>query len=284
MNNKYLWLMAALLGTVMVLPGISCGDDDNTTPDDGGHDARDDAGADTSEHCPPTAIAGGISEMRLRQLNITSPTTMVNVVLQGLITDSLERELFVWLLRFDGLESGTVHLETGSGQKVPGTTCTYEFLRSAFPPDSMTMTETGLDFELSGPPIARLDVPMWSEGTAYPDPPLLTLPLRELDISGTFSADHLFVGSYDAVGDLWTDGGLLQGKITVDDAKATVIDLLGMTLCGLISEARGVASDPTDDCQGDPTTWPNAPDTTVDGQPAYNLSGTIAASPVYIND
>jgi hypothetical protein len=285
MNNKYLWLLAALVGSLMVLPGISCGDDDNNNPtDDGGADIRDDSGGgDTGETCPPTSFSGGVVEMRLRRLNVTSPPAMDNVVLQQLITDSLDRELFIWLLRFDGIGSGTLNLQTGSGEKVPGTTCTYQYLAPTYPPDSMTMTETGSAVELSGDPIAQLDVPMWSEGTAFPEPPLLTLPLRELDISGTFSADHLTIGTYDPIGEEWTDGGLLVGKITVDDAKATVIDALDMTLCGLIANESNAAG-PSDDCTGDPTTWTNPPDTTVGTAPAYNLQGTISASVVYINE
>ena len=289
MSNKYLWLVAALVATLMVLPGISCGDDDDTNPtDDGGADIRDDSGGgDTGENCTSPTFPSGTVEMRLRRLSVTSPPAMDNVVLQQLITDSMDRELFIWLLRFTGVGSGELTLQTGSGEKVPSTTCTYRYLAPTYPPDEMTMTESGSAFELSGTAIPQLDVPMWSEGTAFPDPPLLTLPLRELDISGTFSADHLTIGTYDAVAEEWTDGGLLVGKITVNDAKATVIEDLDMTLCGLIANESNAAG-PSDDCTGDPTTWTNPPDTTVvtgtGTEPAYNLTGTISASAVYVNE
>jgi hypothetical protein len=64
--------------------------------------------------------------------------------------------------------------------------------------------------------------------------------------------------------------------------NATVIEDLGMTLCGLVANAQGVPADPSDDCQGDPTTWRYPPDTTVGTEPAYNMSAAIAASPVCI--
>ena len=123
---------------------------------------------------------------------------------------------------------------------------------------------------------------MWAEGEAFPDPPLLILPLSELDLSGTLSADRLLIGSYDTLVEEWTDGGTIHAKITVNDAKATIIDLLGMTLCGLLSGQAGVAGDPTDDCIGDSTTWTRPPDTAVGTEPAYAMTATYAASAVYV--
>jgi len=108
------------------------------------------------------------------------------------------------------------------------------------------------------------------------------MPLRELDISGTFSADHLNIGSYNVSTELWTTGGTLVGKMTVADAKATIIDALGMSLCGLISGDTGAPMNPADDCNEANRPWPNEPDATVGTDPAYNMSATIAASPVHI--
>jgi hypothetical protein len=260
--------------------GDADADADSDGDADDGRDAHDDG--PTVEECPPVSFPAGRTELRLTHLGITAPAAMRNVILQTLIDDSMEYEDFIWLLKFDGLGSGTLVLTTGAGAKVPGTTCTYQFLAPAYPPDSMTMVETGDDFDLSREPIARLDVPMWAEGTAYPEPPLLILPLRELSIEGTFNADHLGIGSYDGATGVWRDSGTLVGKITVYDAKATVIDVLGMTLCGLISRAVGIPGDPSDDCQGDPATWPNPPDTSVGSEPAYNTSGSISATAVHI--
>ncbi|MBI5499985.1 MAG: hypothetical protein HY907_07060 [Deltaproteobacteria bacterium] len=285
MNRKILWSVAIVGAMALVLSGISCGDDD-VNPSDGG-DVRDESGGgDVVDEggggaCPPTAIAGGISTMRLRRLNITAPEAMRNRILQQLINTSMDDELFIWLMRFDGIGSGTINLETGSGQAATAA-ATYSFLPDPYPPDSMIMAETDLDFSLSGDPIPRLDVPMWSEGDAFPDPPLLVLPLRELDISGTFSADHLTIGYFDETAADWVDGGLLQGKVTVADAQATVIEDLGMTLCGLISGNTGVASDPSDDCNPADRPWDNEPDAMVGTDEAYFMTGTISASAVCI--
>ncbi|MBN1769681.1 MAG: hypothetical protein JXB32_00350 [Deltaproteobacteria bacterium] len=242
----------------------------------------DDAGClPVSEICPRTEMPDGIAELRLRSLTIASPVALTNAVLQQLIADSLERNLFVWLLRLEGLGSGDAMLETGAGQLVPGASCTYRTLEPDYPPATAALVQTGMDFEFAGPPIARLDVPMWTEGTAYPDPPMLVLPLRELEVSGTLSADRLQIGSWNPVSEEWTDGGSLEAKITAADADATVIEALGMTLCGLLSGATGAPGDPADDCEGDPAAWPRPPDTTVGAAPAYAMTATFAASAVY---
>ncbi|MBI5488076.1 MAG: hypothetical protein HY905_12150 [Deltaproteobacteria bacterium] len=288
MNRKILWCVAIVGAMATVLSGISCGDDD-VNPSDGG-DVRDEGGggdvADVVDEggggaCPPTAISGGISTMRLRRLNVTLPEAMQGAVIKQLINGSMDDGSFIWLLRFEGIGTGEIVLETGSGQAT-GAADTYSFLPDPFLPDTMTMAEDVLDFSLTGDPIAELNVPMWEESTSYPAPPLLTLPLRELQISGTFSDDHLNIGVYDETAGDWIDGGFLEGKVTTADAQATVIDLLGMTLCGLVSGDVGLSGDPSDDCSEARHPWPQEPDTTVGTDPAYNFTGTIAASPVCI--
>ena len=282
MTNKTIWMvLLAGVALLVMLPGVSCGGDDGDPTDIGADDARD--VVDTGELCPPAANPA-IPETRLRTLNVTAPEAMRNRVLQSLINTSMENEDFLWLVRFTGVGTGTITMRTGSGGKVAGTACTYRFLEPTYPAREMTMAESGLDFALSGDPIAQLDVPLWSEGTAYPEDPMLVMPLRELEINGTFSSNHLYVGSYDAVSELWTDGGDLSGKMTVADTRLVVIPDLGMTLCGLLSGDTGVASDPSDDCTRDPSTWAHAPDTDVGGLPAYAMAATFAASPVHIQD
>jgi hypothetical protein len=283
-NNKGLWLLVAAAAMLAMLPGISCGDDDDVTPhDDGGVDVSDDSGGgDTAEQCPPTSFPSGTTEMRLTHLQITLPTALSSGLLQELVRTSMDNEDFIWLLTFEGIGSGSLTLTTGSGAKVAGTTCTYTLLAPDYPPDSMTMSETGLDFALSGTAIPVLNVPMWSEGTAYPEPPLLTLPLRELDISGTFNSTHTAIGAYDPDLGTGADGGVLVGKVAAVDAQATVISDLGITLCGLLSGETGVAGDPSDDCSGDPTTWDHPPDAMAGTLPAYNMSGTISAIAAHV--
>ncbi|MBN1773837.1 MAG: hypothetical protein JXB32_21430 [Deltaproteobacteria bacterium] len=291
MNNRTIWMLAALLAALAVVPGISCGDDDDdidVTTDDAGTDDTGDTTETTTGNCPETPDPA-VPELRLRTLTILSPTAMRNAVLQQLIFDSMENEDFLWLIRFTGKGTGTMTLRTGSGQEVAGRACTYSYLPAPYAPGEMQMTETGLSFALLGDPIAQIDVPMWSEGTAYPDPPLLTLPLRNLDIGGTFSADYLYIGSYNEGTDEWTEAGTLSGAVTAADAQATIIEDLGMTMCGLLSGSTGAPSNPADDCDGgppgwDPTSWLRPPDTEVGGEPAYSMTATFAASAVYIQD
>jgi hypothetical protein len=296
-NGTLARLLAAATIAAAVLLAFSCGDDDQEPRDDGGADdaavdVQDegggadgdaDADGDAGEDCDFAAPAT-LPEMRLRTLNVTAPDAMRNAILRGIINGAMDNESFIWLVRFTGVGTGTITLRTGSGGKVEGTDCTYRFLEPDYPAREMTCTESGLHFALSGEPIAQIGVPLWATGDSFPDPPLLTLPLRELDLSGDFSADHNYVGSYDDTTEEWTDGGLLVGKMTVEETKTVVIEDMTMTLCGLISGDTGVSSDWTDDCSRDPSTWDHPPDTTVGDEPAYNMSGTFAASPVHILD
>jgi hypothetical protein len=287
MKTQLRWL-AVLAMAAMTLPAVSCGDDDNT-PTDGGTDDTTrpdvtDTPTDTGENCTTFPPNPAVPTLRLRTMNVTAPAAMQNAILQALINDSMNDvpPLFVWLMEFNGVGTGTITLSTGSGRLQSGRNCTFEFLAPTYPPADITMYESGLEFSVLGDPIPRLDVPLWSTGSAYPDPPLLVMPLRELEFGGTFSSDHLFVGSFSASTEEWTDGGTITGKITVEDAKNVVIEDLGMNLCGLLSGDTRTSGNPADDCTSDPTTWTRQPDTTVGTDPAYRMSATFAASPVYI--
>ncbi|MDI7268341.1 MAG: hypothetical protein QME96_10135 [Myxococcota bacterium] len=285
-----MWLFASLLiGATALATG--CGDDGGGSPDVGADDGvtPDDGVApdvtDESDVPPgpcPTTPHPAVPEMRMAQLTLTSPPAMTGGLFQGIINTSMIEETFIWLIRFQGVGTGSIALTTGSGAKMAGTTCDYRFLAPDYPPETLTMSETGLDFELSGPPIESLGVAIWAEGDAYPDPPLIVLPLRELDIGGRFEANHLTVGSYNAGTDEWTDGGNLSGKITVADARAVPIDALGMSLCGLLSGDTGRPADTTDDCVDARRPWRNMPDTTVGGEDAYSLTGAFSATAVNI--
>jgi hypothetical protein len=208
---------------------------------------------DAGELCPP-APDPVIPELRLRTLTMVAPTAMTNVVLQQLIGISLEDELFIWLLRVTGTGTGAITLRTGGGQRVAGTGCTYRFLSPDYPPDELALTETGLDFAASADAIALLTVPIWAEGTAYPDPPWMILPLRELTLGGTFSADHLYVGSYDAALEEWTDDGTVLAKINWSAGAYTLPCLTCHAGLGasMLADNTGAVRAPNDRCASAP--------------------------------
>jgi hypothetical protein len=268
-------------------PGADADGDaaDGDAPEDApGADAdgdADDAGEDDGrEPCPRTPDPP-LSETRMRHIVMTAPTAMTSALFEGLLNDLLEAESFVWLTRIEGFGTGTLSATSGSGHKVEGEACAYTFFEEEWPPAEVLLTETGLDFELAGDPIPRVDVALWARGTTYPEPVLTVLPLRELRIQGTFSADHLWIGSWDPDSETWTDGGSLSAKITVADAMETPIISLGITLCGLLSGDTGDPRTLDDDCTR-PRPWTNEPDTTVDGEEAYSMAGTYAGSTIDI--
>ena len=46
----------------------------------------------------------------------------------------------------------------------------------------------------------------------------------------------------------------------------------------------GDASNPDDDCAGEPSRWPDPPDSTWEGEPAYNVSACFAAEQAIVVD
>jgi len=101
-------------------------------------------------------------------------------------------------------------------------------------------------------------------------------------INGTFSADRTTIGTQS--GGSWTCGAELTGMITVADAREVMIAEMSQHLCALLSGQVGDPSDPSDDCEGDPTTWPTPPDTEYMGEPAYAMEGCFAAEQVIVID
>ena len=249
------------------------GDGDVETEADGGDvPAEVPTGACPTEPDPPELLT------RMRHLTMTAPPAMAGALFGSLMNDLLDAESFVWLTRFTGFGTGTLTATTGSGHKVPGSECAYAYLAAEYPPADVTLSETGLDFATTGAPIPVVNVALWARGTTWPEEPLTVLPLRELTIHGTFSADHLSIGSCDAEGTC-IDGGGLESRVTVADAMATPIPSLGITLCGLLSGDVGAAGDMADDCTS-ARPWGAEPDTTVDGEDAWTLVGTFAGTAV----
>ena len=222
--------------------------------------------------------------MRLRSLRFTAPDVLTNLLLDNLLNDSLNVEppVFVWLIQLQSADGSTLRLRTGTGILVPGAIPTFRFAAPDYPPGDGLVRTAECSFEPTGDPIPRIAIAVWEEGAASPDPPWLVLPLREVEVGGTFNAEQPGIGTYDAATGAWSDGGTIVGKIAVADARSTVIDVLGMTLCGLLSRDDGVAGNPADDCASDPADWDYPPDTTAGTEPAWSATATYAASAVQI--
>jgi hypothetical protein len=262
------------------------GDDaeaDAAREDGGDAPAGDGDAADGTEEvaprtCPSTPDLPLVT-YRMRHLTMTAPLAMTNAVVNGLLNNLLDGESFVWLMQFADIGSGRPTVTTGSGHKVPDTECDYALLAEEYPPAVFEVTETGLDYVLSGPPVPLIQVALWASGTTWPGPPLTVLPLRELVIHGTFAAGHLAVGSCDEGTGECVDGASMAAKITVADARITPMPSLGVTLCGLISGDTQAPGDLTDDCTS-PRPWTHEPDTMVGAEEAWVLTDDYAATAV----
>jgi hypothetical protein len=110
---------------------------------------------------------------------------------------------------------------------------------------------------------------------------MLELPLKQVIVaSGTFSADRRTMGSPISCAE---GGGVLQGMITVDDAKGVVIEEMGLSLCGLLSGDRGSdMNSADDDCLRPIAEWSEQPDQELEGQPAFSMQACFSAEAVTI--
>jgi len=110
----------------------------------------------------------------------------------------------------------------------------------------------------------------------------VVLKLKEAFLTGTVSHGGNCVGSRtnDITPAEWDTAGHVTGKMTVDDAKGVQIGApLNQSLCDFLS--GGNSAGYCDD-HPDPTSWTNAPDADVGGDPAWQLEGELAAIGVHI--
>ncbi|MBI5487637.1 MAG: hypothetical protein HY905_09915 [Deltaproteobacteria bacterium] len=250
----------------------------------------DDGGREIPPGPCPTSPNPEVPEMRIRFVRFSKPEVLANPVLAQWYLDDALSDSTIWLLRFAGLGSGTVTVRFGAGAKArPWSACTYSFIESVFPSGNLGIAESGLEFTAVGYAIPELDLPIWQERTAFPDPISALLPLREVTIAGTFSVDHLNIGAYDESARDWVDVGEISARIRVADARDVVVflDIFEgeCSLCGLLSGDIGSGDDAAaDDCLTDPSTWPQQPDTVVDAEPAWSVAATFVAEAAWIGE
>jgi uncharacterized membrane protein YgcG len=149
-------------------------------------------------------------------------------------------------MQFD-TESGT--LLTGGAEPKADPTTGYCFERD--PANSIAPIQVDAPLDATGAfeaaPIDFLSVPIYLDVTATD---FVRLPLHDVRISGTVSADHNCIGSFNADGlepannckpdlDLgigyFIDGASLEGYILLEDADGVVVQILNQTLCVLLS-------------------------------------------------
>jgi hypothetical protein len=223
----------------------------------------------------------------MTRLDIATPTRLDNPALEtGIISAALDGETFLWLFRFTGVDDGVTDtdgvftFETGGGVVSPEdhNGC-YQFLppSSGYNIRSGNLAISGDDLSWpTGEPSFNIVIPIFNWDYLF----LLELPLKDVRvIGGTFASDRSTIGVDTADCDVE-----LTGMITVADAREVFIPDMNQTLCAVLSGDVGDPSDPTDDCDSDPSTWDGQPDTDYEGDPAYAMSGCFSAEQAIVID
>ena len=273
--TQKLALAAAILGLSL---GIGCGDDDG-----GGTDGGTTGGDTGVAMCSPPDMAPmpegmmgaccyrvsnadrlDAPEMRLAGIRVTEPAPLNNVVIQQLLRDALDAELFNWIFA-STITGSDISIQTGYGER--NADGTFSFVMGAAPgpgaadrwdPVTATGTITG-EVVTTMPVMESLTVPVLEEGT---DTVVTELPLRGLTLEmATLTEDRSCIGTRGPAA-YRTGDGTLHAYITVEESKDVLIDTeaLMATLCDLL---RGQATEGTN-CIEPQDTWTVPPDSTCD--------------------
>jgi hypothetical protein len=249
--------------------------------------------------------------LRMAHLAVTKPTALTAPTIKPLIEKGVVMSLeqcnldgdgsFNLLMQFD---TAAKTLKVGGAKPPAKATDGYAFATgvvkgSDISPVTVDAT-IGTDGAFSQSQGADIVLPIYIGGAT--DPTVL-LPIKQAKISGTLSSDNNCVGKFDptklkdkvctgAVG-AYTDAANLEGHITLAQADDVVVDVLGQSLCVILS------GDPTTfgdggmpikckrtngviDFKGDWCTTGNKPaDATC--ADSVQLTGTLSASSVKLN-
>jgi hypothetical protein len=175
-------------------------------------------------------------ELRLASLDITSPSSLDNVIVAGLLTPALDEERFNWLVRL-AITGTDVSAEMGYGHRNPDGS--FTFLNGEAPGtdpnrwDPVTIAGS-LDGEnVTAPAIdGAMVLPVFdSEGN-----PTLELPLSNLALEKmVLSEDRSCVGA--RTGSVYNSmDGQVSGFIRVTDAQGIPITELSTTLCNFVAK------------------------------------------------
>jgi hypothetical protein len=286
--------LVAAAAVLMLAPVLS-GCDEESTPIDTSTDSQD---IPAEEGSLPPGCGDDIDSrnpgMRMIFFDLQAPTALDNAVLENLMIEGFDNGDFIWLIDFSGVDDGstdsdgTLHLFTGSGELVAGTTlgdnCFTWMNNPSWQPAEANLNITGDD--VSWPPAETkisITIPVFkTDPVSGVKNLLLELPLKDVEVvSGSFSADRMSMGTRTNCST--TGGGVLNGMITVEDARGVIIEDMGVSLCGMLSGDTGSnLTDPGDDCLRPIAEWSKQPDAELSGQPAYTMAACFSAEAVNI--
>jgi uncharacterized membrane protein YgcG len=252
--------------------------------------------------------------LRMAQLSITRPAVLMTDVLYSIIGDGVNVNLptcnvsgkgtFCWLMQFD-TERGT--LLTGGAKPKADPTAGYCFERDQA--NSIAPIEVAApiaaDGSFTAAPIDFLSIPIYLDMTATG---LVRLPLHDVRIGGTVSADQNCIGGFNADGlepvnnckpdlglgiEYFLNGATLEGYILLEDADQVVVEVINQSLCVLLSGDPATYGDGGDPmrCRRDAGDrivltgdWCSTSNSAGGCQDSMRLTAGIAASAVALSD
>lgn len=247
--------------------------------------------------------------LRISQLELTSPPGFAGGLIGNQIASNVLPSLpecnlsggggFTWLLELD-TQADT--LTTGGAQPVADPNNGYSFQNNVLSgrtvaPATVALGLTGSSFTSGATDVT---IPLYYAGMAS-----AAMPLRNLRVTGTVSANQNCIGSYNLAGldpdnacqpdgssPAFVDGGSLQAAINLEDADTVDVPALAVSLCVLLTgdiATYGDGSGGIQHCKRNmgtivyPGDWCSVTDTPGGCADSVRFAGSYAASAIKIN-
>jgi hypothetical protein len=259
--------------------------------------------------------ATGSIDLRMAQLTITEPAVLAKGVVANIVANGVQMNLeecnlagggtFSWILSFD---PATKMVKTGGAKPVADPSTGYCFVNEMLGGKQIspiTVDSALADGKFKGS-VNDINVPIYLDANAMS---YVLMPLHAVVLDGTISSDNNCIGKYNA--DTldpkanclaeppeklaFTNGGTLNGYITLEEADTVIVDTLKQSLCVLLSGNPAMYGDgamPAAKCkrdamneivyQGGWCAMSNAA-ATADCADAEKLGAQYAASAVKVN-
>ncbi len=323
MTKRLIALLAAAGGISLLANTSACGDDESGSTS--GNSSGTAVGCEPSNPaCPALAVESDclaltdnsgrdVFALRLSQLSVTAPNALTSDVVYNIIADGVNINLqscnvagmgtFSMIAQFD---KTTGKLKIGGAFPEANPENGYCFIDD--PANEVAPVEVDSNLAADGSfeteVIDRIVVPIYVDmaGTQ-----IVYLPLRQgRFLTGKVSADQNCVGSFNGKNlkpeencepkpdeglERFINGASLEGFITLEEADAVDVDLVGSSLCVLLSgdgTTYGDGADPIQRCKRDNGAillkgdWCSTTNSAGGCQDAFRLEAELAASAVEV--
>lgn len=273
-RNARTWLFSSV-GLSLMLTATGCGDDGGNS---GGNDGSVEKDTSFTEEtsvqvdCPEDApdMGAGLMgpccyrkeqgadadrvDLRLSALDIQTPASLSNNVVQGIVSNAFKQETFSWLLTVEGARSGgAVSVTTGFADRNEDGSFSYAVDNA--PVEDGGAADRWNPAEFSGEINGEVVTGSYDGGIILPlggrDLPetdmnetVLELPLQGIELTNVeLSSNRSCVGTYSRSGGYDVESGAFQTFVRVEAASEGTITALGeLSLCNFIGNIQGTGN------------------------------------------